>query len=131
MVNQTKEKKNPLNFLWITKQVKKFIFIFLTFSFLPIFFLLYFSGTKHSLPLCSVASWIRHYIVGQYLQCYDWVECLSQSDIYVNFCFSQFYHPNKSKGDPYHSKFPEYFQKIVFENNFKNKSRLLPITKFH
>ena len=53
----TKQKKMnfffPLNFPWITKQVKKFMFISLAFSFLPfflpIFFLLHFPITKHSL----------------------------------------------------------------------------------
>ena len=45
----------PLNFPWITKQVKKFIFLSLAFSFLPfflpIFFLSHFPGTKHSLTV--------------------------------------------------------------------------------
>ena len=48
----------PLNFPWITKQVKKFIFISLAFSclpfFLPIFFLSHFLGTKHSLRVPRV-----------------------------------------------------------------------------
>ena len=55
MVNQIKENEFffPLDFPWITKQVKKFIFLSLAFSFLPfflpIFFLSHFPGTKHSL----------------------------------------------------------------------------------
>ena len=57
VVNQTKENEFffffPLNFPWITKQVKKIIFLSLPFSFLPfflsIFFLSHFPGTKQSI----------------------------------------------------------------------------------
>ena len=52
----------PLNFPWITKQVKNFIFLSLAFSFipffLPIFFLSHFPGTKHTLNFLKDMAYI-------------------------------------------------------------------------